>query len=259
MKTKTMKILILEDEIPAYQKLIGCLHTFYSEGITHDWARSISEGKQLLNDKVYDFILSDIQLLDGISFNLFNSVSIDAPIIFCSAHDDYLFQAFNTNGIAYILKPYTQTDFNKAIEKYQALFKQGNYKVLNNKTIDALKDALNEENASYKQRFVIKKSKGIQLLNALDISIIIASGDFCIATDFNGKRYTISQTLGSIFTQLNPTKFFKINRSEIISIDYIENIESHFKNRLLIKMNGLKEKVTTSSSTTAEFRKWLEQ
>ncbi len=254
-----MKILILEDEIPAYQKLMGCLQAFFTEGITHDWARSIIDGKQLLNDKTYDFILSDIQLLDGISFDLFDSISIDTPIIFCSAHDDYLFQAFNTNGIAYILKPYTQTDFNKAIEKYQALFKQGDYNSLNHSTIDALKSALKEENTIYKKRFVIKRTKGIQLLNASDISIVEASGDFCIATDNQGKRHTISQNISSIYSQLNPKRYFKINRSEVVHIDCIENIESHFKNRLLITMKGLKETVMTSSSTTSEFRKWLEQ
>jgi DNA-binding LytR/AlgR family response regulator len=258
MKIKTMRILILEDEIPAYQKLTGYLQAFFTEGITHDWARSIKEGKPLLKDYKYDFILSDIQLLDGVSFDLFNSISIDSPIIFCSAHDDYLFQAFNTNGIAYILKPYTQTDFNKAIKKYQALFKQGDYNALNHSTIDALKLALKEENTNYKKRFVIKKTKGIQLLNASDISTVEASGDFCIATDNKGKRHTISQNISAIYNQLNPKRYFKINRSEVIHIDCIENIESHFKNRLLITMTGLKEKVMTSSSTTAEFRKWLE-
>lgn len=259
MITKAMKILILEDEIPAYQKLIGYLQAYFTDGITHDWARSIAVGKVLLSEKVYDFILSDIQLLDGTSFDLFNSISNDSPIIFCSAHDDYLFEAFNTNGIAYILKPYTQTDFNKAIEKYQVLFKQGDYERLNPLTIDVLKSALSEENTNYKKRFVIKKAKGIQLLNASDISVVEASGDFCIATDCKGKRHTISQNLSSIYSQLNPSKYFQINRSEIVHIDCIENLESHFKNRLLLKMKGLKETVMTSSSRTADFRKWLEQ
>lgn len=254
-----MKILILEDEIPAYQKLVSFVNDYFNEHIPHDWARSNAEGKAFLVNNKYDFILSDIQLLDGVSFDLFNEIDIDSPIIFCSAHDDYLFQAFNTNGIAYILKPYTQTDFKKAIEKYQSLFKQGDYNSLSSETITELKVALKEESNNYKKRFVIKKAKGIQLLNVSEISIIEASGDFCIATDFKGKRHIISQNLGSIIQQLNPTKFFKINRSEILSIDYIENLESHFKNRLLIKVKGLKDKVMTSSSTTAEFRKWLEQ
>lgn len=254
-----MKILILEDEIPAYQKLISSLQAFFTEGVKHDWARSNKDGKELLQQNKYDFILSDIQLLDGVSFDLYNEISIDTPIIFCSAHDEYLFEAFNTNGIAYILKPYTQSDFKKALEKYQSLFNQGDYNMLNQKTITELKSALKEEHNNYKKRFVIKKTKGIQLLNVSEISKIEASGDFCIATDLKGKRHTISQNLGSIHKQLHPNKFFKINRSEIISIDAIEQIESHFKNRLLITVIGIKEKSMTSSSTTSDFRKWLEQ
>ena len=253
-----MNILILEDEIPAYQKLINYLTGTFGENFTHDLARSNTDGKEFLSNNNYDFILSDIQLLDGISFDLFDEVQIDCPIIFCSAHDEYLFKAFNTNGIAYILKPYSKSDFTKAIEKYQSLFNQGNYNALNSDTLSNLKSALKEENSSYKKRFVIKKASGIQLLNVVDISLIAASGDFCIATDKNGKRHTISQTLSSIYQQLNPTKFFKINRSEIVNIDAIENIESHFKNRLLITLNKVKEKVMTSSSTTSDFRKWLE-
>jgi DNA-binding LytR/AlgR family response regulator len=254
-----MKILILEDEIPAYQKLINCLDSFFDTKISHDWARSNKDGKQFLIDNQYDFILSDIQLLDGISFDLFDSETVNCSIIFCSAHDEYLFQAFNTNGIAYILKPYSQDDFNKAIEKYQSLFKQGNYNDLNTDTLSNLKAALQEENTVFKKRFVIKKAKGIQLLNVSEINLIEASGDFCIATDKEGKRHSISQTLGLILQQLNPERFFKINRSQIVSIDAIENIESHFKNRLLITITNVKEKVMTSSSTTSDFRKWLEQ
>lgn len=252
-----MNILILEDEIPAYQKLITHLDNYFNEKITHQWARSNEDGLLFLNKNNYDLILSDIQLLDGISFDLFNKKTINCPIIFCSAHDDYLFQAFNTNGIAYILKPYTPQDFNKALDKYKALFKKESYSI-NNTVLNELKTALKEEHTNYKKRFVIKKSKGIQLLQVTDISTIEASGDFCILTDYQGTRNTVSQSIGAIMKQLPPNKFFKISRSIIVHIDYINNIESHFKNRLLITMQGLKEKAMTSSSTTADFRKWLE-
>lgn len=256
---KNFRILLLEDEIPAYEKLILNLKECFEADFDHDWARSINDGKNLLLENTYDFILSDIQLLDGISFDLFDEIPIKIPIIFCSAHDEYLFKAFNTNGIAYILKPYTKLEFKKAIEKYQVLFKDGNYGNLDTGIITELKSALRVENSNFKKRFVIKKTKGIQLLNVSDISCIEASGDFCVATDFRGKKHTISKNLSTISQQLNPAKFFKINRSEIVNIDFIENIENHFKNRLLITSTGAKEKVMTSSSTTAEFRKWLEK
>ncbi len=122
-----MKLLILEDKIPAYQKLVSFVNDYFKEEVSHDWARSNKDGRECLLNNKYDFILSDIQLLDGISFDLYNEINIEAPIIFCSAHDEYLFQAFNTNGIAYILKPFSKEDFKQAIEKYQSLFKQGDY------------------------------------------------------------------------------------------------------------------------------------
>ncbi len=253
-----MKILILEDEIPAYQKLKGLLSDFFAEEVTHDWSRSVEAGKVFLEEGQYELILSDIQLLDGTSFELFESVAVESPIIFCSAHDEYLFEAFNTNGIAYVLKPYSKNDFKKAIEKYQSLFKQGNYQRLNDSTLKELQHALHEEQASYKKRFVVKRNKGIQLLNVAEISLVEASGDFCMATDASGKRHPISQNIGSIATQVSPKKFFRINRSQLVNIDHIENIENHFKNRLMITLTGCKEKAMTSSATTSEFRKWLE-
>lgn len=254
-----MNVLILEDEIPAYQKLLSYLEGFYKDTFDHDWSRSVLDGEQLLKNNKYDFILSDIQLLDGTSFDLFNKIEVESPIIFCSAHDEYLFEAFNTNGIAYILKPYSKDDFQRALEKYQSLFKHGTYNTLDHSTINALKSAIQQGHDSYKKRFVIKRSKGIQLLNVKDISVINASGDFCIATDYNGKTHPIQEKIGNLSQQLNPIKFFKINRSQIIHIEYIETIENHFKNRLLLQMKGVKEKVMTSSSHTSEFRKWIEQ
>ncbi len=254
-----MRILILEDEIPAYQKLLKFLNNYLEEQVNPHWSRSVAEGKMLLEKNTYDFILSDIQLLDGLSFDLFDEIAVDCPIIFCSAHDEYLFQAFNTNGIAYILKPYSQNDLKKALDKYQSLFKQGNYKALNHATLDALKSALQEEQIQYKKRFVIKKTKGIQLLNVIDISIIEASGDFCMATDLNGKKHPVLEKIGVLMVSLNPKKFFRINRSQIVHIEYIITIENHFKNRLLIKMQGVDDKVMTSSSNTSNFRKWIEQ
>jgi DNA-binding LytR/AlgR family response regulator len=254
-----MRILILEDEIPAYEKLLANLEAYFDETLLHDWPRSNEKARQFLETQTYDFILSDIQLLDGISFDVFNTVHINCPIIFCSAHDEYLFEAFRTNGIAYILKPYTKNDIRQALDKFKSFFQSESYQPIHNDTINLLKSALKQEETNYKKRFVIKKSKGIQLLNVSDISLIEASGDFCMAMDASGKKYPISDTLGNIQQMLNPLKFFRINRSQIAHIDYIENIESHFKNRLLIQLTGIKEKVMTSSSTTSDFRKWLEQ
>lgn len=253
-----MKILILEDEKPAYNKLLTCLQNYFKSPISHDRVGSNTEGKKLLLKNKYDLILSDIKLLDGISFDLFDEIQTNTPIIFCSAHDDYLFRAFNTNGIAYILKPYSQDVFNKAIDKYQNLFNKGIYSNIDSNTISELKNALNNENKNYKKRFVIKKPEGIELLNTKDIALIQAEGDFCIATDYKGNRFIISNSLTNTLNLLDPKYFFKINRSEIVNINFIKNIKPHTKNRLFIYLVDTNISVLTSSNTTSGFRKWLE-
>ena len=252
-----MNVLILEDEIPAFNKLLKHLQIVYSERLEYHWARSNAEAEAFLKAHTYDLILSDIQLLDGLSFDVFNKINVLCPIIFCSAYDNYLFEAFKTFGIAYILKPYTEADFNEAITKFKQLFNTHQNSGIDKTTLKALKQAIQEPH--YKSRFVIKRASGIHLLQTDDISCIEASGDFCIATDVNGKRHNISEKIGQLITLLNPSWFFRINRSQIVNIKHIEKLDSHFKNRLVVFVKGKKEQLISSSSSTPEFRKWLEK
>ncbi|MEL6562741.1 MAG: response regulator, partial [Bacteroidota bacterium] len=119
-----MTILILEDEIPAFEKLSEHLKAYFGNELKFNWTRTISEAKEyLLQSDQYDVILADIELLDGNSFDLFKEITIRCPIIFCSAYDQYLLEAFKSNGIAYLLKPYTYEELCAAIAKYEVLFK----------------------------------------------------------------------------------------------------------------------------------------
>jgi len=252
-----MNILILEDETPAYKKLVNYLKSFLGEGFKHDHAKSIQDGITLLSKtKKYDLILSDIRLNDGIVFDIFNQVSISSPIIFCTAFDEHLLKAFQTNGIAYILKPYSKEDLNKAMKKFENLFQYKNY---DKEIFKQLKTILMEEEKSYKKRFAVKKKEGIKLVNASDICFIEAYGDLCRLKDYNNKLHTISNNIGTLIQELNPVHFFRINRSQIVNIEYIEKIEPYFKNRLSIKITCLKEFITTSTANTKEFRKWIDK
>lgn len=116
-----MHILILEDEIPAYEKLELYLTEYFESDLTLDWSRSVNEATALLSKHQYDLILSDIQLLDGNAFDLFDQMPISSPIIFCTAYDTFLLDAFKTNGIAYILKPYSKEELSEALRKYETL------------------------------------------------------------------------------------------------------------------------------------------
>ncbi len=254
-----MYILIIEDEIPAFEKLCAILKTYIGNSYTYDWARSNSEVFHFLENNTYELIISDVQLLDGISFDVFEKVDLQTPIVFCSAYDEYLFKAFQSNGIAYILKPYTEDDVIQALSKFKMLFKSVKSSFIPVKVFSDLKSVVNNESNSYKERFVIKSKKGIHLLETHTIVLVEAEGDFCKLIDIHGKTHLYSLNIGGIYALLDPLKFFRINRSQLIQLQYIQSIENHFKNRLLLTLETYKEKVMTSSSTTANFRLWLDQ
>lgn len=254
-----MRILIIEDEIPAFEKLRTHIAHYLQDTFTYDWARSIADTIHFLNANTYDLIFSDIQLLDGTSFEVFEKITITVPIIFCSAYDEYLFKAFKSNGIAYILKPYNQEDIAQAFIKHDTLFNIKNKEVNHDKVFSEIKDVVFNKIDSYKKRFVIKSKKGIHLLETKNIALVLAEGDFCKLIDCEGKTHLYSQNIGSIYASLDPTSFFRINRSQLVQLSYIQKIENHFKNRLLLTVKGIKEKVMTSSGTTSNFRLWLDR
>ncbi|MEP0263496.1 LytTR family DNA-binding domain-containing protein [Dokdonia sp.] len=254
-----MYLLIIEDEIPAFEKLRAHMNHHFNDDFTYDWARSITEATHFLETHTYDLIISDIQLLDGVSFEIFENVTIKTPIIFCSAYDEYLFKAFKSNGIAYILKPYNQEDITQAFLKYKTLFNTEKNNVPDVKVFSEIKDEIKSISSVYKKRFVIKSKKGIHLLETEKIAVVVAEGDFCKLIDCEGKTHLYSQNIGSIYATLDPSKFFRINRSQLVQLNYILEMENHFKNRLLLNVQGVKEKVMTSSGTTANFRIWLDR
>ncbi len=254
-----MKVIILEDEIPAYEKLLGFITKNIPEVNVLGWARSVEEGKVLFQKYPEpELVFSDIQLIDGNSFSLYENLKVECPIIFSTAFDNYLFQAFQTNGIAYLLKPYTEENFKEALGKYHTLFEGSPSQKIDKNVISELKAIIEGEKVSYKQRFTIKKKTGIKILNIADVVSFEANGDFSLAYDNQSNKHVVNYSIGDIEKKINPAQFFRINRSEIINIDYVDNIEPHFKNRLTIKLASRAEVVYTSSSKTPSFRTWLD-
>jgi len=252
-----MKILILEDEIPAFKKLRSYLFEIFESGLEYVHARSIVEGINALHeDKSFDLIFSDIRLLDGIVFEVFQQVETSIPIIFCTAYNEHLLEAFNTNGIAYVLKPYSIKEIKGAIEKYNKLFSKSS---IQKAMLNELSSLFQESAQNYKRRFAIKQNAGIHLLKTEEISHILAFGDFAKLIDQRGKMHLISQNIGSLMTDLDPDQFFRLNRSQIINIDFIDKIDSYSKNRLKVRMKNEIDDFYTTSSSTKYFRAWLER
>lgn len=252
-------ILILEDEELAAAKMKNELERYYDGQVHLEWIQSVSEGISYLRNNTPDLILSDIELLDGRAFIIYQHVEIKSPIIFTTAYDQYLLDAFRTNGIAYLLKPINDQDLEAALDKYETLFQRQDNFSLQTEVIEQLKDALDHAKTSYKRRFTIKKAKGIVLLKTEDISHFQADNNIVFAFDRKGKKHIVNHRMNELEELLDPTAFFRLNRSDIVHIDFIDKMESYFNNRLAVFVSGLQAPMITSSSKTAAFRKWIEE
>lgn len=252
-----MNILVLEDEQRAGEKLLDLIKATAGPAQLH-WERSVAGGIQHLQTQAApDLIFSDIELLDGNVFDLYRQVSITCPIIFCTAYDRFYINAFQTNGIAYLLKPYTKAQFLEAWEKYQRLFNTSSPS-LSPQLLQDLQLLLHKEGQASKTVFSVKKSDGIFLLKTANILYFQAQGDFVTAIDIHQKKHILNQSLSSIEAALSAKQFFRINRSEIIPLQYIQKYNTYFKNKLVIHLQGTTDVLYTSSSRTPAFRKWLE-
>ncbi|WMX13115.1 LytTR family DNA-binding domain-containing protein [Aureispira sp. CCB-E] len=253
-----MNVIIIEDEKPAFNKLSKYLLEHRADAQVLEWFDSVDDalkGKELFAQ--CDLLLSDIQLLDGNCFQLFQQLKINCPIIFCTAYNKYMENAFETNGIAYLIKPYSQEAFNNAMQKYEHFFEQKNTIQTNKDTIHLIEKMFQHNNKSYKQRFSIKKKNGIIIKKVSEAYYFQASGDFCILVDVNGEKHIVNYKISVLENLLDPQLFFRINRSEIVNIEYILKIEPHFKNKMQILLpKGIE--LYTSGARTPEFRRWLE-
>jgi len=254
-----IKIVIIEDEIPARKKLKRFLEE--QERTTEVVAEidTVEMAVEFLNNTKVDLIFSDIELLDGNAFDIYNQVLVSCPIIFTTAYDQFWMNAFESNGIAYLLKPFSKERFQKAWEKF-LLFRNSvddKSKLLTNLS-KLIEQHINGK--SYKKRFTIHTHQGFYLLPIENIAFFEANEGVVFAFDAIGKKHLLSEsTLKEIEEQVNPSHLFRINRSELVSKQHIEKIERYGKNTLAVKMVGIDRYLKTSQSSTSAFRVWIEK
>jgi DNA-binding LytR/AlgR family response regulator len=253
------KILIIEDEIPARNKLKRCIQLVDNTAQILAELDTAEKAIQFLQHTKPDLIFSDIELLDGNAFTIYEQVSITCPIIFITAYDQFWMSAFETNGIEYLLKPFSQERFQKAWDKFKRFSQQTtapDNSILNQLT-RLLEQNLREK--EYKTRFTISSHRGIYFISALSISYFSANEGVLFAFDVDGKKHVLQESLlKELEPQLNPAHFFRINRSEIVNKQHIEKVTHYNKNALSIQMKGSREVLVTSQSHTSAFRKWVE-
>ncbi len=247
-----MRLLLLEDEEPALDQLRRLVLQFYPAGTVVAECQQVREAAAFLRTHpAPDLILSDIELLDGNVFQLFHQVPVSSPVIFVTAYDSFLTQAFEQNGIAYVLKPLRYEALAAALQKFERL--RGAFQA------DALRQlaALATPAPRYKERLVSKARTGIYLLEVSDLAYFQLRNGVTHAVDQQGRSFVLSESLGQLESMLDPAAFFRLNRSEIVHLRAVERLVPYFNDTLIVHLKGQATTLTSSTHRTPELRKWL--
>jgi len=253
-----IKILIIEDEAPARKKLRKQLERIGENILVVKEIETVVDTKAFFESNTeVDLIFSDIELRDGNVFEVYSQFLIESPIIFTTAYNQFWMNAFETNGIEYLLKPYSYSRFEQAWKKYTTLKNKISGKqddII--KKLDAYYQSKQEVEPVYKDFIPVKSNGSIYFLKVEDITFIKADYGMIFAYDSANKRHVLNQnSLKEIQEMLNPEIFFKINRSELLNRNYIEKIDRYTKNTVAIQIKSYSLK--TSQNTTASFNKWM--
>ena len=251
-----MNVIIIEDEKPSARRLQRMLNKLDIEAEV--MLHSVEESLDWFQSNEHpDVIFLDIQLSDGLSFEIFEHVEVKSAIIFTTAYDEYALQAFKLNSIDYLLKPIDEDELAKAVSKYQERLPKEQSVTLDFNDIKKL--LVNPIDREYKKRFSVKVGQHIKLVNIDDIECFYSENKGTYLHNKEGRNYLIDTTLESLEDELDPEVFFRINRKFYISIDAIKDIISYTNSRLQIKLKSYDEQeVIVARERVKDFKAWLE-
>lgn len=259
MSNLILKVLIVEDETPAAEKLERYLQR-YSEGIeVKGKAESIEEAVNWLevNQSTIDLIFMDIQLKDGVSFDIFKEVKVVKPVIFITAYNEFALEAFKMNGIDYLLKPITFTDLSNSLKKVESLGSQLRWSEDRNETLVKTFDSSQQK--SYKNRFMVKLGDHIKSITSDQISLFFADGRDVYLITSQLRKFIIDYTLESLEEILDPKIFHRVNRSYIVNISAIQDVIVYSNSRLKITSNiKWDPEIIVSREKVCEFKEWFD-
>ncbi len=248
-----MKVIILEDENRAVNHLKRLLQRVAPEMEVKAVFETVREAIVYLSEEApVELIFSDVQLADGISFEIFSKVSINCPIIFTTAYDTYAIEAFNTNGIDYLLKPIEEGRLEKAIEKARLFTSNGKLEKLAN-----LRSGPGSRPA--KSRFMVRVGEKIRTISVEDILAFYSFEKATYLHTSAHRNYIIDYSLEELENMLDGNRFFKINRKYIVSIEACSQIIAWSNNRLKIDIEGVDDyKIVVARERVREFKIWLD-
>ncbi len=251
-----MTVLIIEDEIKAARELRRIIHEMDDTIKIAAIVDSIETGKQWFEEhESPDLIFSDIQLADGLCFDLFNQIEIKSPVIFCTAFDEYLMNAFDTNAISYLLKPVTTEKVEKALIKYSK-FKEGFQK---KQSVENISELLKSLKLSYKTTLLVHQKEKIIPVPVNDIAFFYLDTPMVSLVTLTHHKYHLSTNLDDIEKMVDPAVFYRANRQFIVNRKAINTAEKFFARKLVAQLSvKTPEQIIVSKAKASDFLKWLE-
>ena len=249
-----MNCLIIEDEKVAAERLSSLIKNYNQSTEILGVVQSVKNAVKWLNtNPAPDIIFMDIQLADGLSFEIFEQTIVKTPVIFTTAYDEYALKAFKVNSIDYLLKPIDQSELNGAIAKFEA---NSTPNEIPTQVFDTILHSLTR---SYKNRFVIKVGEHIKVFSTDDVQCFYSMAKYTFLQNNSGRDYAINYSLDQLEDLLDPARFFRINRKYVVSFSAITDIISYSNSRLLVKLKTNESNdLLVSREKVQDFKKWLE-
>jgi DNA-binding LytR/AlgR family response regulator len=253
-----MNVLIIEDEPNTAQVLSEIILQVRPNSKIVEVLDSIDRAVSYLSDQAdkVDLIFADIQLADGLSFEIFSQLSVNCPIIFCTAFDEYTLRAFKANGIDYILKPIKEGDVKSAFNKYDTLKESLSPE---SSVVELLRKTFTSNNEFKKTLLVHYRDKFIPV-EVINIALFVMTNEILYLHTFSNQRYPIFKSMAEIESSIDSSMFYRINRQIIMNRNAIREVAPYFNRKVIIKPNlDLKEQLVVSRLKVTEFMKWIEQ
>tara|TARA_R110002124_G_scaffold267139_1_gene434244 strand:- start:4234 stop:4989 length:756 start_codon:yes stop_codon:yes gene_type:complete len=251
-----MNVIIIEDEKPAARRLSRMLEELGVEAkqMLHSVEESI---EWFQNNEHPDLLFLDIQLSDGLSFEIFEHITISSAIIFTTAYDEYALKAFKLNSIDYLLKPIDEDELKAAVEKYKSQHVKQADVQLNFEDIRKL--LVNPIDRKYKKRFTIKVGQHLKIVSTDDVECFYSENKSTYIYTTANRSYLLDGALEQVQTELDPEKFFRVNRTFIVQISAIKDIVAYTNSRLKIILNSYSEtEIIVSRERVKDFKNWIE-
>ena len=250
-----MRILIIEDEMPAANRMIRMLQKLFPAGEFLERLDTVSRAVRWFGENSPpDLIFCDIQLADGISFEIFEKVKVTAPVIFTTAFDQYAIKAFQVNAIDYLLKPINPAELEKAVDK----FKSRQLKPALD--IDVLRGLLQLEKKAFKSRFLVRFGEKIQSIAMEEVAFFFSEERVTFLQTKEGKKYVLDATLEQVESQIDPEVFFRINRKYLCRVDAVDEVLTYSNSRLKVKLKNCPDHdILISREKVGDFKDWLDR